>query len=129
MPVVHATPVDLLGSDEEPGWLSQDAASVVDPDDAERLLARASLLVDRAVRQPYRVDDDGVAVDAAVLEALRTAACAQVEQWLEVGEENAVDGLAGTDRALGSGVRAPELAPRALSVLLGAGLVQPGVAA
>lgn len=122
----HATTVDLIGDDETDGYLSQSYVELVDPDDISRLLLRASELVDGAVRQPYDVNSTtGIAVDADVAAALRDAVCAQVEQWVEVGEENAVDGLAGTPRSIGGGVRAPELAPRALRLLLNAGLVQP----
>lgn len=125
MPSAHATTVDLIGDDESDGYLSQSYVEVIDPDDISRLLARASELVDGAVRQPYTTDDDGLATDADIAAALRDATCAQVEQWIEVGEENAIDGLAGTPRSVGGGVRAPELSPRALRILLNAGLVQP----
>lgn len=125
MPSAHATTVDLIGDDETDGFLSQAYVELVDPDDIARLLLRASELVDGAVRQPYTTDDDGLATDTDIAAALRDATCAQVEQWVEVGEENAVDGLAGTQRSVGGGVRAPELAPRALRILLNAGLVQP----
>lgn len=122
----HATVDDLLGTEDTDGFLSQAAAaSFADPDDALRQLRRASAKVDLAVRQPYDVDVDGAATDPDVAAALRDAVCAQVEQWVEVGEENSIDGLAGTARATGGGVRAPDLAPRALEILLLAGLVQP----
>lgn len=122
----HATVDDLLGTEDTDGYLSQEYVALVDPDDALRLLTRASELVDGAVRQPYDVNSTtGIATDADLAAALRDATCAQVEQWVEVGEENAVDGLAGTARAVGGGVRAPELAPRAVRILSNAGLIQP----
>lgn len=129
MTLAYAIAADLIGDDEtDPvtvGFLSQAYASVLDVDEADRLLLRASELIDGAVRQPYDTDDDGLATDSDVAAALRDATCAQVEQWVEVDEANAIDGLAGTQRALGGGVRAPELAPRARRILLNAGLVQP----
>lgn len=125
MASAHATTVDLIGDNDSDGFLSQSYVELIDPDDISRLLLRASVLVDGAVRQPYDTDTDGLATDTNIAAALRDATCAQVEQWIEVGEENAVDGLAGTARSTGGGVRAPELAPRALRILLNAGLVQP----
>lgn len=121
----HATVDELLGTEEADGFLSQESAALIDPDDALRQLTRASELIDGAVRQPYDVDTDGAATDVDVAAALRDATCAQVEQWVEVDEANAIDGLAGTARAVGGGVRAPELAPRAVRILSNAGLIQP----
>jgi hypothetical protein len=125
MPVVHATTVDLIGDDETDGFLSQAYVELIDPDDIPRQLRRASSMVDRAVRQPYDLNPQGAALDTDIAAALRDATCAQVEQWIEVGEENAVDGLAGSPRSVGGGMRAPSLAPRAAEILLLAGLVQP----
>lgn len=100
------------------------------PDDAQdsdlaRQLERASELVDRYVRAPFVVGDDGLPTDETVADALRRAVIAQVEQWCEVGEVNAIDGLAGTQVSTGgfSGLRAPELAPRARHILITAGLM------
>ncbi len=116
---VHATAEQLTT------FLS--SAAVVDEDEVARLLARASVKVDRWARAGYSVDADGVPTDDDVAEALSDATCAQVEQWLEVGEENDVDGLAGTQISVTgySGTRAPDLAPRAAEILMTAGLTQP----
>lgn len=111
----HATVDDLTG------WLPPG----VFPDDAARLLARASSLVDHWCRAIYVTDPvTGLALESAVADALRDATCAQVEAWIEVGEENDLDGLAGGSVSIPgySGSRAPELAPRAWRALADAGL-------
>jgi hypothetical protein len=114
----YATTTDLTA------WLPSDAEV---PSDADRLLARASTLVDQTVRYPYAVDAGGAATDAAVSDALRDATCAIVEGWLEAGEENDLDGLAGTQMSVPgySGARAVTLPPRAYRALSQAGLLQP----
>lgn len=91
---------------------------------ADRLLARASELMDVTVTASYSVDADGIPTNAEVAAALRDAACAQVEQWVEVGESNDIDGLAGSDISVSgyTGKRAPLLAPRAARILHAAGL-------
>lgn len=116
---VHATAEELTD------WLSVDLD--VDEDEVTRLLARASRKVDHWARAGYATDDEGVATDAIVRQALSDATCAQVEQWIEVGEENDVDGLAGTQISVTgySGTRAPALAPRAYEALAEIGLTQP----
>lgn len=95
--------------------------------DADRLLLRASELIDSVVAAPFAIDGDGLPTDADIAGALRDATCAQVEQWLEVGEANDVDGLAGTQVSASgfSGSRAPTLAPRARRILTSAGLTVP----
>lgn len=97
--------------------------------DGPRLLARATELLDGIVRTPYRLTDDGLPDDTVYAEALRDAVCAQVEFWLEVGEENDIDGLAGTDVSVSgySGRRPPRVAPRAARILGGAGLISPSI--
>lgn len=105
----------------------------VDTDDeaevaaAERLLDRASELVDDHVRAPYSVNSDDEPTDPDIVAALTLAVVCQYEQWLEVGEENSIDGLAGTQIAVAgySGLRAPTLAPRARAALRAANLLQP----
>jgi len=95
------------------------------PDDAARLLARAAEKIDaHTLLAVYDVDDQELPTDTAVAAAFREACCAQVEQWAEVGEENDIDGLAGTDLSVDgySGPRAPGLAPRARTILVNAGL-------
>jgi len=96
------------------------------PADADRLLLRASELLDAVVVAAFEVDaDTELPTDTDIAAALRDAACAQVEQWVEVGEANAIDGLHGTSFALSgySGRRAPRLAPRARDILHAAGLL------
>lgn len=108
-------------------WLDSDTTM---PDDVDRLLDRASELIDDVVRQPFTVDTLGNPTDENVQVILQSAVCAQVEQWLEVGEENDVDGLAGTQVSTTgfSGLRAPTLGPRALRILRTSGLLgQPGI--
>ena len=113
----YATAADLSA------WVAVDADI---PDDAARMLTRASMLVDQYVRSSYDVDAAGAATDADVAAALRDATCAVVEGWIEAGEENDLDGLAGTQMGVPgySGPRAVALAPRAYRLLAQAGLTQ-----
>lgn len=97
------------------------------PDDANRLLRRASETVDDFVLAAYSLDTTGLARDADVREALVQAACAQVEFWMEVGEEHDVDGIRGGLSVPGATYESPPtLAPRARSVLTRAGLMNVG---
>lgn len=107
----HATEQDLTA------WLP----TGVDIDEPARLLDRASVLVDQYVRAPYDPADE------ATLQALSDATCATVEAWIETGEENDLDGLAGTQMSVPgySGHRAVALPPRAYRALSQAGLIQP----
>lgn len=96
--------------------------------DGARMLARASELLDGVVLAAFSVDTvTNLPTDADVAAAMRDACCAQVEAWLEVGEENDVDGLAGTQIAVTgyAGPRAPTVAPRAFRILHTAGLMRP----
>ncbi|HEU5032684.1 MAG TPA: hypothetical protein VFV01_47730 [Spirillospora sp.] len=119
----YATAADLTG------WLPADG-SVTVPAGAEaaRLLDRASELVEEYAVSGWTVDDTGAAVDAEVVTALKNAVCAQVEQWLSVGEDNAIDGYpAGTavvTKALSVSMRPQRLGPRARAALAKAGLTQ-----
>jgi len=100
---------------EYEAWSGQSAPSSI-----ERLLTRASGLLDATVTASFVVDSDsGLPADAAEAEALRDAACAQVRFWVETGEEHDIDGLAGTAVTVGgvSGVRPPVLAPQARRIL------------
>lgn len=131
----HATREDLIGVDGDRGFLSAPHAAIAaswDLDECERVLERASELVDEITGRPfYEVDAaTGNATDETVAAALRAATCAVVEQWLEVGEENDVDGLAGDTISVPgfSGHRAPAVSRRVLRLLRPAGLLaQPGV--
>lgn len=111
----HATVAQLAN------WLPP---GVPTPDDAERLLERASTLVDQAVLAGYDVDDEGTPTDQGVAAVLADATCAQVEQWLEVDEANDIDGLAGTHISVTgySGMRASRWAPRMIDILRTSGL-------
>jgi len=63
------------------------------PADAERLLERASEVVDAQVRAPYDVDDDGLPSDPDIAAAFAAATCAQVEAWnAHGGDTSAVKG-------------------------------------
>ena len=98
------------------------------PAGIDRLLVRATEIVDDHVRVAYAVDTvTQLATDTDIAEALSDATCAVVEFWQEVGEEHDIDGLAGTEIKVGgySGKRAPELSPRAHRILSTAGLMQP----
>ncbi|HLT68575.1 MAG TPA: hypothetical protein VKZ72_00330 [Acidimicrobiales bacterium] len=101
-----------------------DAGADLPDEQVERLLRRASELLDAVVTVPFGVDADGLPTEPAVAEALRDAACAQVEQWALVGPENDIDGLAGDHVSIGGfqGRRAPSLAPRAARLIATAGL-------
>jgi hypothetical protein len=115
MPAAYATSADLAA------WLGGEA-----PADAARQLARASQLLDACVYGTFLIDSQTeLPVDAHVAAALRDAACAQVEFWLEVGEEHDIDG--GAHRKVSVGGLAYErparLADRALDVLRNAGLM------
>lgn len=97
------------------------------PEDADRLLARATRTIDGRVVAWYAVDALGVATEPKIVEALRDAVCAQVEQWLSVGEDNEVDGYPGGTSVGAGGVglsqRPLRLAPRARQILRDAGLL------
>lgn len=114
MTAAYATAEDLAA------WLGRDA-----PADAARLLARASALLDVVVYASFATDDSGLPCDAGAAATLRDAACAQVEFWLEVGEEHDVDGGAGSQVAVGglSMQRPGRLGDRALDALRTGGLM------
>lgn len=107
----HATVADLTT------WLP--TGTVVE--DVDRLLERASTKVDRYTRA---IVDTGSDTHTT---ALRDATCAVIEAWLETGEENDLDGLAGTQMSVPgyTGMRALPLPPRAYEALAMAGLTQP----
>lgn len=92
----------------------------------ERQLERASDIVDNLTgRANYRVDANGLAADPTLRKALSQATCAVIEMWLEVGEENDIDGLAGQQISVTgySGARAPESTERIRRPLRRAGLL------
>lgn len=97
-----------------------------------RVLARAWEVIDDHTLGMVEYDEDGEPVDdegapdAAAAAVLADAVCAQIEQWLEVGEEN---DIAGFDRVtfMSTGIsvnRLPSiLAPRAARILRRAGML------
>lgn len=74
----------------------QEFSGQTPPADIDRLLARASELLDSEVLPAawYTTDTNGMPVDATVAAAFSQAACAQVEFWGEMGEDVDVAGLA-----------------------------------
>lgn len=93
------------------------------PTDSTRLLTRASELVEQAALR--RVDTTNTEHAAAA----RDATCAQVEFWLEVGEEHAIRAPRGEVwiGSLRTTQQPPQLAPRARRHLLLAGLLYRGL--
>jgi len=125
-----ATVEDLAGTGTSGRvrWLS-DAQLALIAGDEDRILMRATEVVADAVTTGYYVDGAGNATDSEVGDALRDACCAQVEQWLEVGEEN---DIAGYPRGSGFSVGGlnisalpPVLAPRAKRILRHVALTNP----
>lgn len=97
------------------------------PADADRLLERASELLDDKVRRAFDVDTvTDLPTDTDIAAALEQACCAQVEHWTEVGEEHDVEGLHCVAISVGGmtlGHLPPELGPRARRILRTAGLL------
>jgi hypothetical protein len=107
------------------------------PPDAARLLVRASEVIDQALRTAiYDVDAiTGAPTEAAVIQVLADATCAQVEFW-ETGDEEddilgPVQGISlagmqiqygGSGVVSGGRVAPTYLAPRAHRILVNAGL-------
>ena len=94
------------------------------PEDATRLLTRASRAIDSALRTAvYAVDDDGAPTDTLLAAAVLEATCEQAAWWLETGDEQ---GVAGAITSAGSGGGpywsggVPRLSPAAMDVLRGA---------
>lgn len=65
-----------------------EAYAGITPDDAERLLTRASAMLDAGplYAAVYDVDANGAPTDPVVIAALRDAVCAQVQWWDELGD-------------------------------------------
>ncbi|MFF7146048.1 hypothetical protein [Streptomyces sp. SID2888] len=124
---VYATPEDLTA------WTGRPA-----PDDAERMLSRASEDIDDALLTAvYRTDEAGMPTDPRIRRALANATCAQVEYQIAAGDDGT--GAAGrwdsvsigpvslSGRQEGpSAAGGVDLAPRAHRALTRAGLL-PGV--
>lgn len=95
---------------------------------AERVLARASELIGACSFGMYEIDSvTGLPVVASVISSLRDATCAQVEQWLEVGEENDIAGWNRRKSMSFGSVSVQELpavlAPRAARILASEGIL------
>lgn len=107
----YATPEQLTS------WL--EGGEYDPPESPERILQRASEVVDDWTFGTYERDSlSGLPIDADLLGPLMSATCAQVEAWLEVGEENDI-------ATYEPGV---VLAPRARRILSRAGLLTDGAA-
>lgn len=118
---LYATAADLaeyLGQPEPTGEPSPDTV---------RLLHRASEHLDPYLSLcRYRTDPAGYPLDPWIRDALRDATCAQVEQWNEVGESEAIAGYS-SDTAISYGRvstsrRPSRVAPRAVAALTSAGI-------
>lgn len=119
--MAHATEAQLAG------WLAGGDLPAPTGAAATRLLERASTLVSAKVVSGYPVDEAGLPTETEVAAALRDATCAQVEQWLSVGEDNDIDGYPRDTAVSGGGVavsrRPSRLAPRARDILRDAQLL------
>lgn len=114
------------------GYAEAPTVTIDAPEDFDRLLERASELIDDYLRTAvYDVDDDGAPTDDDVIAALRDATCAQVEFWLAGDEEDDILGpvqgfsLGGMQVQYGAGPTRTlpyYLAPRAARLLRNAGL-------
>lgn len=74
------------------------------PADLDRaMLTAASRRIDRTLLGAiYAVDGDGLPTDCAVAAALRDATCAQVEDWIETGDNGTGSGATVSDVQIGS---------------------------
>lgn len=87
------------------------------PNDADRLLERASEYMDEVTLEQIDLDD------ANHVDAARKATCAQVEFWLQTGEEHDILGVTGEVQAGSTRHTLPDrLAKRAKQYLRLAGL-------
>lgn len=97
------------------------------PASGERLLQRATELIDTHVFGYYEIDPvTELPTETKVIEALRDATCAQVEYWLATGDEKEATARfkhpgIGSLNLVTTGVR---VAPRAQDALRRAGLLQ-----
>lgn len=93
----------------------------VPPSDAEieRLLQRATDLLDEHICGAWTPDDDDLPDDATIATAFANAVCAQVEFWLLAGEEHDIEGQAGRQASAGGAtwIVPPRVAPRAYGFL------------
>jgi len=114
------------------GYLAAPAVTIDPPTDLDRLLLRASELVDDYCRTAvYAVSSVGFPTDADDIAAFRDSTCAQVEFWIAGDEEDDVLGplqgivLGDLQVQYGAGdnrISPTYLAPRAARILRTAGL-------
>jgi hypothetical protein len=92
----------------------------------DRLLKRATEVVADHVTTGYSITDAGDPSDPVIIQVLKDACCAQVEQWLEVGEENDIAGYPRAASVSVGGLNLSALpsvlAPRARRILRRGGL-------
>ena len=116
VPFAHATTEELAS------WLGD-----VPVAGAARILARASELVEDKVLAGYETDELGYAAVPSVAASLRDATCAQVEQWIEVGEELDISGFPSSGGFMLGRLQLTDLpstlAPRAARLLRAEGLL------
>lgn len=121
--------VAYASSAELEAFVSATVWAAIDASDVDRLLARASEVVDDHCLAGFVVDTDtSLPTDTDIAQAVQDATCAQVEYWVEVGEEHDVAGIAGRDVTIARfsiDRLPPVLAPRALRFLAAEGLTQP----
>jgi len=101
--------------DELETFLSAANVDALEPDEIPRILERATETVDDHVFGCFEIDSETqLPTDTDVAAALRDAVCAQVEFWLDVGEEHDVEGIRGQTSIGGTTWNLPgTLAPRA----------------
>lgn len=119
---MYATRTDLAT------WVGEDSPYFdAIPADPTRVLDRAWRRIRANVWGAFDVDDQGLATDPVIVQALNDAQCAQVEQWLEVGEEHDIAGLPADTAVSSQGLSVSKqpslLAPRARDILEEAGLL------
>jgi len=107
------------------------AVTIAPPDPIDRLLLRASEVIDDYTRSAvYEHDSSDFPTDADDIAAFRDAVCAQVEFWLTGDEQDDVLGPVEWSLSMGSTSMKPAaglsltLAPRAARILRNAGLYQ-----
>jgi hypothetical protein len=114
---MHATKEELQE------WMGSEA-----PQNAERLLQRASNLIDSVVVAPYAKRADGTIIDVNVSNALRDAVSAQVEWWLQTGDVTEASArFASSGKGISVKSTGRRLAPQAEDVLFTGGLLNRGI--
>lgn len=113
----YATAADLVE------WLGLEDA----PADSDRILLRASEIVEFYCLSGYAANAAGDPIDEDEKQWLRDAACAQVEFWGVVSEEHSIAGVTtGSMSANGVTHDMPdEIGPRVLQILDRAGMRRP----